>query len=140
MRFKKAFMTAQDTVEAYYQAFNAKHWEAMLDLVADDIVHEPNQGAPRMGKSLFEAFVKKMEQAYDETLTNFTFYTEPTGGKVAVQFTVRGKYLQAEEGLPAAHGQTYHLPAAAFLKVEDGKITKVTTYYNLEDWIAQVSI
>lgn len=111
----------------------------MLDLVSEDIVHEPNEGDPRHGKSLFRAFVQKMDVAYDETLKDFTIYTEPSEEKVAVQFTVHGRYLQAEEGLPEAHGQTYILPAAAFLTVKDGLITKVTTYYNLSEWIRQVS-
>jgi steroid delta-isomerase-like uncharacterized protein len=132
-------MSAVSIVQQYYDAFNNKNWQGMLDLVSEDIVHEPNEGDPRHGKSLFTAFVQKMDVAYDETLRDFTSYTEPSGEKVAVQFTVHGRYLQAEEGLPEAHGQTYILPAAAFLSVKDGLITQVTTYYNLSEWIRQVS-
>ena len=53
--------------------------------------------------------------------------------------TVNGIYKKGEEGLPAAHGQKYVLPAAAFLEFRDGKITRVTTYYNLTLWIKLVS-
>jgi steroid delta-isomerase-like uncharacterized protein len=56
-----------------------------------------------------------------------------------VEFTVNGIYKKGEEGLPAAHGQSYVLPAAAFLEVKDGKIARVTTYYNLPLWISLVS-
>jgi steroid delta-isomerase-like uncharacterized protein len=52
---------------------------------------------------------------------------------------VNGIYKKGEEGLPEAHGQTYVLPAGAFLEVKDGKITRVTTYYNLTLWIELVS-
>jgi hypothetical protein len=31
------------------------------------------------------------------------------------------------------------LNAGGFFTLKDGKITRVTTYYNLNDWIAQVS-
>jgi hypothetical protein len=31
------------------------------------------------------------------------------------------------------------LPAGAFLEVSAGLITRVTTYYNLADWLYQVS-
>jgi hypothetical protein len=31
------------------------------------------------------------------------------------------------------------LPAGAFFAIRDGKISRVTTYYNLTDWIAQVT-
>ena len=43
------------------------------------------------------------------------------------------------DGLPPANGQTYSLPAAILFEVDDGLISRVTTHYNLADWIAQVS-
>jgi steroid delta-isomerase-like uncharacterized protein len=60
-------------------------------------------------------------------------------GRVAAEFLVHGTYKKAEAGLPEAKGQKYVLPAAAFLEVKNGKITRVTTYYNLEQWISLVS-
>ncbi|NDH02287.1 MAG: isopropylmalate/homocitrate/citramalate synthase, partial [Marivivens sp.] len=33
----------------------------------------------------------------------------------------------------------YVLPAGSFMTLKDGKICRVTTYYNLADWIRQVS-
>jgi steroid delta-isomerase-like uncharacterized protein len=52
---------------------------------------------------------------------------------------VIGTYLVAEEGLPPAKGQTYRLPAGTFFAVRDGLITRITTYYNLTDWLLQVA-
>jgi steroid delta-isomerase-like uncharacterized protein len=46
--------------------------------------------------------------------------------------------LQADPGFPAAHGQRYRLPAGAFFELKNGLIQRVTTYYNLQDWLAQV--
>ena len=132
------FMKAIDTAKAYYDAFNRKDWQGMLNLVAEDIIHAPNQGQIREGKVLFEAFLQKMDTAYEESLTEMVFYTEPSDAKIAVQFVVNGVYKVAEEGMPKAYGQIYTLPAAAFLEVENGLIKKVTTYYNLEDWLQQV--
>jgi len=133
-------MTTRLTVEAYYQAFNEKNYTAMLALVAEDVVHEPNQGTPRHGKALFEQFVAHMEVCYRELLTDFVYYESPDKPDcAAVRFVVNGLYLKGDEGLPAAHGQSYVLPAAAFLEVRNGKITKVATFYNLEEWIALVS-
>jgi steroid delta-isomerase-like uncharacterized protein len=40
--------------------------------------------------------------------------------------------------LPEARGQSYSLPAGAFFDVRGGKIARVTTYYNLQEWIRQV--
>jgi steroid delta-isomerase-like uncharacterized protein len=52
---------------------------------------------------------------------------------------VNGTYLATDEGLPEANGQTYRLPAGSFFNLKDGKITRVTTFYNLADWVRQVS-
>lgn len=128
-----------DIVKQYYQYFNEQNWAGMRALVADDIRHYPNQGTLRQGKELFSAFLQKMDTAYSEKLTEMVFYTGDAAGKFAASFIVNGIYKIAEEGMPDAHGQSYVLPASAFLEVENGKICSVRTYYNLEEWIASVS-
>jgi steroid delta-isomerase-like uncharacterized protein len=47
--------------------------------------------------------------------------------------------MATDAGLPEATGQTYKLPAGSFFTLEGDKITRVATYYNLSDWIKQVS-
>jgi steroid delta-isomerase-like uncharacterized protein len=51
---------------------------------------------------------------------------------------VLGTYLEADEGLPPARKQTYELPGGAFFAIDEGLITRVTNYYNLQDWLEQV--
>ena len=58
---------------------------------------------------------------------------------MAREFIVHGRYKETDAGLPPARGQSYVLPAGAFFEISDGKILRVTTRYNLKDWIAQVS-
>jgi steroid delta-isomerase-like uncharacterized protein len=60
------------------------------------------------------------------------------GRRAAAEFVVDGVYKAADADLPPARGQKYRLPAGAFLEVRDGRIARVTTYYNLQDWLAQV--
>lgn len=132
-------MTALEIVKEYYACFNQKDWNGMLALLDTDIRHEPNQGEVRIGLEKFAEFMKTMDTAYEETLTDMVFLTEPTDSRVAVEFVVNGIYKQSEPGLPEAHNQPYRLPAAAFLEVNAGKITRVTTYYNLPLWIKLVS-
>lgn len=132
-------MKATEIVAQYYQAFNDKNWEKMISLADENIQHDSNQGATRMGIGLFKKFVDKMDVAYDEKLTDMVIMGESTDTRVAAEFVVNGIYKIAEDGLPAAHGQKYVLPAGAFLEVKNGKITRVTTYYNLELWIQLVS-
>lgn len=132
-------MSALDIVTQYYKSFNNKNWQEMLDLLHEEIRHEPNQGDPRIGKEKFTEFLQMMDEAYEETLTEMVFFTSQTGNRIAAEFTVNGIYKKGEEGLPEAYGQSYVLPAAAFLEVKDGLITRVTTYYNLPRWISLVS-
>lgn len=132
-------MTALDIVQHYYQAFNRQDWEGMLALLSDHIRHEVNQGEPRIGIDLYRSFLQHMDECYAETLTDMVFFTEPSGKRVAVEFTVNGIYKKTDGDLVPAKGQQYVLPAGAFLEVHNGKITRVTTYYNLPLWIKLVS-
>lgn len=132
-------MTALEIVQQYYTYFNQQNWQGMLSLVAEDIRHEANQGDVRIGIEKFTEFLQHMDTSYEETLTDMVFLSEPTNTRVAAEFVVNGIYKQGEEGLPEAHGQKYILPAGAFLEVKEGKISRVTTYYNLPLWIKLVS-
>ena len=128
-----------ETLRAYYAAFNAKDWEAMLAKVHDDIAHYPNQGELRQGKAPFREFVLHNAKAYDEQLIGVVlFAADGNSQRAASEYLVNGTYLAADEGFPAAHGQTYTLPGGAFFEFKDGLICRLRNYYNLEDWLKQV--
>ena len=126
-------------IRSYYDAFNAGDGEGMLAHLTDDVIHDVNQGERRIGKDRFRAFNERMSHHYKETLTDIVIMVSPDGSRAAAEFTVNGTYVSTDEGLPPARGQRYVLPAGAFLAVRDGRIARVTTYYNLSDWIAQVT-
>ncbi len=126
-------------IEEYYAAFNAGDMARFLDLLSDDVVHDINQGSRQSGKEAFAAFMDKMNQCYREKLEDITVMANREGTKASAEFVVLGEYLVSDEGLPPAEGQTYQLAAGAFFDIRGGKITRVTNYYNLQDWIAQVS-
>ncbi|MDF1727484.1 MAG: nuclear transport factor 2 family protein [Sulfitobacter sp.] len=129
----------RDLIARYFDAFNAKDTAAMLDCLSDDVAHHVNEGDVRRGKDLFAEFCAHMDRCYDERLTDMVIFTEPTGTRAAAEYTVNGTYLETDAGLPEARGQTYKLPAGSFFEVSDGRITRVTTRYNLTYWTAQVS-
>jgi steroid delta-isomerase-like uncharacterized protein len=52
---------------------------------------------------------------------------------------IHGTYLATQDGLPEARGQAYVLPVGSFFTLRDGLIARVSTHYNLADWIRQVS-
>ena len=127
-----------DLIRRYYDAFNAQDMDAFLALLCDDVVHDINQGGSETGKDAFAAFMVRMNRCYRERIADLCVLTEPTGTRAATEFTVLGTYLATDEGLPAAAGQTYRLPGGAFFTIRDGRIARVTNYYNLQDWLAQV--
>ncbi len=132
-------MAATETlIRSYYAAFNAGDVEAMLALLTQDVAHDINQGSRETGIAAFRAFMLRMNAHYREELRDIVVMVGEGGARAAAEFTVHGKYLATDAGLPEAKGQEYILPAGAFFEVRDGKIARVTNYYNLQDWIAQV--
>ena len=132
-------MDPKALITAYYDAFNAGRTDRMLDLLHDQVEHHVNEGQIRRGKELFAEFNRHMTESYREKLTDIVVFANDAGDRAAAEFIVNGTYLKTDAGLPPARGQTYRLPAGAFFTIRDGKIARVTTYYSLADWVAQVS-
>lgn len=132
-------MSAAEVLQAYYAAFNAGDMPAFLDLLTDDVVHDINQGERQVGKAAFAEFMTKMNRCYRERLADIVIMTSADGRRAAAEFVVHGEYLADDEGLPPANGQTYVLPAGAFFEIENGKVARISNYYNLNDWVAQVN-
>ena len=130
-------MTTQ-LIRAYYRAFNARDYTGMLALLSDDVAHDVNEGGREIGRDRFAAFLERMDAAYRETIADLVVMGDESGSRFAAEFTVLGKYLQSEPGLPAASGQSYRIAAGGFFEVDEGRITRVTTYYNLRAWLEQV--
>lgn len=130
---------ARATLAAYYDAFNRGDAPGMLDCVTEDVEHHVNQGPIRHGKAAFAAFCGHMGVSYRETLRDLVIFVSDDGVRGAAEFMIDGVYLTTDPGLPVARGQAYVLPAGSFFTLRGGKIARVTTCYNLQDWIAQVS-
>ena len=128
----------KDLIQTYFDAFNAKDTAAMLDCLSEDVAHHVNEGEVRVDRDRFAAFCDHMTRCYDETLTDMTLFVNDAGTRAAAEFTVNGTYLATDEGLPEARGQGYRLPGASLMTLRDGRIARITTYYNLADWLKQV--
>ncbi len=135
-------MSRSDTlplISRYYAAFNAADPQAMLDLVTEDVEHRVNEGGIRRGKAAFAEFCAHMGVSYREQLKDIVVFATDDGARAAAEFVVHGEYLRTDPGLPEARGQRYTLPAGAFFDVTGGRIARITTFYHLGDWVAQVS-
>lgn len=132
-------MTATETLRRYFDAFNSGDIDGMLAELSEDVAHHVNEGEVRIGKADFRAFCEHMARCYEETLTEMVLFEAEGGTRAAAEYMVNGTYLATDPGLPEARGQTYRLPAGSFMTLAGGKISRVTTYYNLADWLKQVS-
>jgi steroid delta-isomerase-like uncharacterized protein len=126
----------EQLIRAYFDAFNAHDAEALLSTLADDVVHDINEGPQEIGIDKFRAFKAHMDRTYREHIHDLVVMVN--GERGAAEFMCEGTYLVTDGELPAASGQTYNIPAAAFFTVRDGKIQRVTSYYNLRQWIASI--
>lgn len=126
-------------IERYFEAFNASDHDAMEALLHEDVAHDINQGGREIGRAAFRQFNAMMSPHYREQLRDIEIMVSQSGVRAAAEFTVDGDYLMTADGFPPANGQSYSLPAGIFFEVDDGRISRVTTYYNVTEWIAQVS-
>jgi len=133
-----AQQSALDLLRNYYATFNAGDREAFLALLANEVRHDINQGGVEVGKVAFRAFLQRMDRSYREQVEDLIVFADETGTRGAAEFFIRGEYLATDEGLPPATGQKYHLRVGAFFELRDGRVARITNYYNLQDWLTQV--
>lgn len=131
--------TTRTLIESYYATFNAGNRDDFLALLTDDVIHDINQGGREIGKEAFRAFLGRMDRCYKETIADIAVMVNEDGTRAAAEFMVHGEYLSTDDGLPEAKGQTYLLPAGAFFSVRDGKVSRISNYYNLPEWERQVT-
>ena len=123
----------------YYAAFNRGDWDAMLALLSEDVAHDLNQGDRETGRAAYAAFLARMNASYREQLRDIVVLASLDGERAAAEYVVHGQYHHTDAGLPEARGQAYVLPGGAFFDIRNDRIARVSNYYNLQDWIAQVS-
>lgn len=129
---------ATQLIATYYQTFNDGDMAAFLDLLTDDVIHDINQGERQTGKPAFQDFMHHMNRCYREQLRDIVIMSSTDGQRAAAEFIVDGEYLTTDSGLPEAKGQRYSLAAGAFFTIRDNKVSRISNYYNLQDWLQQV--
>jgi steroid delta-isomerase-like uncharacterized protein len=132
-------MTTEQIIRAYYHAFNAAAWQDFFALLDDAVEHDINQGEREVGKPAFRRFMSRMNACYRETITDLRVMVDESGGHAAAEFVVAGEYLASDAELPPARGQRYQLAGGAFFQLAGGRIRRVTNYYNLREWLRQIT-
>jgi steroid delta-isomerase-like uncharacterized protein len=128
-----------DLLRRYYTAFNTGDLDSFVALLADDVVHDINQGESEVGRAAFKAFMQHMNACYHEQIENVQLFANADGQRAAAEYVVIGRYVQTEPGLPSAKGQRYRIAGGAFFTIRDNHIARVTNYYNRQEWLKQIS-
>ena len=131
-------MTTTELIEAYYAHFNRGDWDAMLELLSDDVAHDVNEAGRETGRAAFKAFFERMNASYAENISDLSVSVNSDGSRAAAEYVVSGTYQRTDAGLPEARGQEYKIAGGAFFEVQNGKISRVTNYYNLHTWLQQI--
>ena len=73
----------ESLIRAYYAAFGSGDREAMLALLAEEVIHDVNQGPRETGKPAFRDFLGHMDHSYRETITDLAIMVDATGRRAA---------------------------------------------------------
>ncbi len=130
---------SKNLIKRYYGSFNQQDMDAFFSLLDNDVIHDINHGHREVGKDIFLQFMQRMNRCYKETARDLVIMVNEEGTRAAAEFIIEGTYLATDSGLPEATGQRYTIPCGAFFSIRDGKITRVTNYYNLNDWLKQIT-
>lgn len=129
----------EDLIRRYYEAFNrGGDRGAFLAMLDATVAHDLNNAGREIGVPAFRSFMQRMDRCYYEQITELVVFASEDGTRAAAEFIVLGTYRETDDGLPPASGQTYRLPAGAFFEIRDGRVGRVTMYYNLKEWLRQI--
>lgn len=128
----------KEIIEKYYSAFNRQAWGEMLSLLDAEVVHDINQGGIEIGKDAFKKFLSVMDEHYEEQVKELVVFANDAN-RAAAEFFIEGVYKKTQATLPEAKNQKYKIRVGAFFEIKNGRISRVTNYYNLPKWIELVS-
>jgi len=135
-------MSRQETeslVRRFIDTFNAGDHDTMAACLTDDIAHDLNRDGREIGAEKLRWRLGMAARHFDATIADVAIMTDEGGVRAAAEFTLRGTYRATAEGLPAAEGQRFSLPAGLFLEVDDGRISRLTACYNRDALIGQLA-
>lgn len=131
--------TAHDVVERFLAAINDHDTDTMMALLSEDVAFDPREGGREIGKEKVHWYIGLFNRHFREHYTDIAIMTAPDGVRAAAEFTISGTYLVTKEGFPEASEQTYRISSGMFFEIDDGVITRLTTYLDRDAWRAALA-
>lgn len=128
-----------EVVKKYYEAFNNKNANAIVDLCDPDVANDLNQGDTQIGKKNLKIFLETAWAHFDEKVSNIIYMSNHDQTKIATEYLVQGVYYKTKPGLFEANNQNYEICPATIFTIKNGKIIRMTRYYNAKKWFEMVN-
>ncbi len=127
-------------IKTYYEALNKKDMRSLFSIIESNVIHDINQGNTEQGIEKFKTFMKQADASFDEKLDNIILTVSDDGKYAAAQWVDHGTYSKDYPGMDrSAKNQKFNVPGGHFFEIRNGKIYRVTTYYNAADFNNQIA-
>lgn len=118
-------------IERYFSALNARDIGGVLALLDDDIAHDPRDGERTIGPEAFERCLIRHFQAYRERADAITIFTADSETRFAAEYVLAGEHVEPGTHQSAEPAPRYSVPAASFFEIDDGRISRITSYADM---------
>lgn len=129
---------SEKIIESYFESFNGGYLPRMLELLDEGVVHDTHLLKGEKGKKAFEAFLSRQAECYQERVHDIIIMSEASGKYAAAQYNITGTYRKTEAGQLPARGQVYTVRGGTFFEFTEDKISRITSYYNIQEWNDQI--
>lgn len=139
----------RELIATYYSAFNDGDLTAFSRLLADDVVHDINQGERQSGKEAFLRFMDRMNACYREKISGVEIMVNPDGSRAAAEYTVdvnigaAGIFTPVDHGFPSdgvlVTGEL-NVPSWVYGTLDLGRVREIREtgqVFNYRDWPRQ---
>jgi steroid delta-isomerase-like uncharacterized protein len=126
-------------IKAYVDAANKNDNAAILDMMHEDVAFDVSQSKREIGTGNLRLLLASKAAHIKEQLADAVIMSSEDGSRGAAEFTWKGSYIATIEGFPQANGQRFSMQAGLFFEIDDGKITRITSHRDMQEWVKQIS-
>lgn len=132
-------MRAHDIATAYIEAFNKRDGTALSELLHEEVIHDDARGDRIIGENEARKRIAHAALSLNWAMHDTMIMTDESGFNAAIHCTLRGTYSEPMDGLPAANGQNFDIPAIIFLVSDDDQITQISEFFAFETLVKAIS-
>lgn len=126
-------------IETYYSALNSKDMKVLFAIMDPNVTHDINQGPSEQGIDKFKQFMENANRSFDEKLSNIIILVSDDGKYASARWIDHGIYFKTYPDMGiAASNQIFTVPGGHFFEIRNGKLSRVTTFYNNNDFKTQL--